>query len=154
MQSISALAAAAAAALVLGSAGCAVVRNDYVEPTSGPAAQLTVVQPAGQKVNLRLYDDHRECQGRRVVTASTVKVPAGTPLSFSVETLNADTRRACFMIATFTPLTGQRYAARLALDGQRCTLDVRTQDGRTVALRARQASRSQITEASRFCTAD
>ena len=162
------LAATAALASLL--AGCATtLRSDYLEPVSGPTARFTVVNRAGDPTGLYLYEDHRECTGRRLVVLGPasagknyVNVPAAIPLSFTVSSARrvsgSSSSFVCEITGTFTPQPNQTYVTEMLMPsivnfGAKCGVQLRTQTGRVVATNSRRAKLGW-TDASNFCTPD
>ncbi len=149
----------------LGLLGCAAVRHDWVEPTSGPTAQLAVAGVPDGTVGLHLYDDYRTCSGRRLVASPNndnrilprpVRVVAGQPLAFTVWAVKRG-NLGCNQTGTFTPQANQRYVAQMIVSeaDRSCRLVVRTENGRPVAVRPRViGNQLTVTEQSSFCSAD
>ena len=142
-------------------AGCTLLRNDYVEPSSGATAAFSVSSASRTTTRLDFYDGYQACTGRRLAAITrdvspAVRVPAGTPITFTVMTSMPDgvgNSLECVMTGTFTPRAGARYVAESALAGRRCSLVLKTEGGQPVPFRTRKW-RSGVTEASSFCSAD
>ncbi len=156
-----------AAALGAFLSGCAALRNDYVEPASGPMARLTVVNASARSSRFDLFDDAAECTGRRLAALlprssaeqpkprQSIKIPATGPLSFSYLTGlpgDAGGRLECQFTGTFTPRANDDYMLEVRGEGRRCSLLFRGRDGRAVPVTEKRY-RGGVTEASSFCSA-
>ena len=158
------LLACAAGGLML--SGCAALRNDYVDPTTGPTAQLTVQNDTDMHVRLDLYEQASTCEGRRKALApnpeslaptrrTSVRIGAGAPLSFTLTASKSQSGVAysCFPTVTFTPEANVRYTAQFLVSQNKCAV-VLTGNGCPVPKVTPRRWTNGFTEASSFCKAD
>lgn len=118
-------------ALLIG--GCAT--PPYVAPAVGAQAELKLVASGGVFAGATIYEEPELCRGMRSpgelikVRERVVLIPAGTPVSFSMESIGYEgglTWAQCRIVLTFTPLAGHRYTAVYKHDGapDQCTIQL------------------------------
>ena len=111
--------------------GCATPA--YVSPAGVAQAELKLVASGGVFAGATIYAEAELCRGMRSpgelikVRERVVPIPAGKPLSFSMESIGYEgglTWAQCRIVLTFNPLAGHSYAAVYEHDGapNQCTI--------------------------------
>lgn len=98
--------------------GCAT--PPYVLPAGSAQAELKLVASGGVFAGATIYEESESCRGMRSpgelikVRERVLPIPAGKPLSFSMESIGYEgglTWAQCRIVLTFTPLAGHHYVA-------------------------------------------
>jgi hypothetical protein len=104
--------------------GCAT--SVYVAPPGSPLAELKLTAVGGVFAGATIYEEAESCRGMKSpgelikMRERVVAVPAGRPVSFSMESIGQVSGMPlaqCRIVMTFTPLEGHRYTAAYEHEG-------------------------------------